>query len=390
MANKFCRQLSNGFKINVQEDKLMWSPCCFYSKRVNMYDTETLKKEMDYARSITDWVPECKMCQDLEEKNVAYLNPRQQCTKWIPEESADGDCVHLEMSFDTKCNAACMSCGSYCSTTWAKFDKKHGRDKHPVPKQIKLSSNIQRKITGFEYGVTLDSSATDMSDIHFAKLISLVPLDKMVTLFLLGGEPFYTKSHIKMLRHLKETHPDLSKVSLRYQTNGSIYPSDEVLKLWEDYHFINFGVSFDDIGDRFNYLRWPLNWKKCSNNLVRLMNETDCELHVNSTYSPLNIYYYDELDAWLKANIPNDSTGRVRNKMIRPNPCQGDMDLKYTSPKLIEKIYKKYGENHDVVKVLSNIELDSNWGSMFSYIEEIDKLRRQDWRKTFPEVASCY
>lgn len=390
MANKFCRQLSNGYKINIHDDVLHWSPCCFYSKRVNMYDTETWKKEMEYARSATGWIPECEGCRVLEETGVEMLKPRLQCNTWIPEDSEDGDCVNLEISFDTKCNAACISCGSYCSTTWAKFDKKHNLNLHDAPLQLNLKSKLDRKLAGFKYGITLQDDDTDISGVLFRKLLSLVPLDKLRNVFVLGGEPLYTSSHMKMLKHLKEVHPDLSKVSLRYQSNGSIYPSDEVLKYWEDYQSIIFGVSFDAIGERFNYMRWPLKWKKASENLIRLMTETDCRLHVNATLSPLNIYYYDELNNWLQDNIPVRPNVRPNDLIARTNPCQGEMDLRFTSQRLYDKIMNKYGDGHNIAKLYSSIKIGDDYRPMFGYIEQMDKLRRLDWRKTFPDVVDCY
>lgn len=390
MANQFCRQLSNGYKINVHDDTLYWSPCCFYSKRVNMYDTETWQREMEYARNATGWIPECNSCKQLEETGVDMLRPRIQSMNWIPENSIDGDVVNLELSFDTKCNAACMSCGSYCSTTWQKFEEEHNITLHKSPIQFKLNNRVERIMAEMKYKITLPEDANDVSDVLFAKLTSLLKLDKLRNIFILGGEPFYTKSHIKMLRLLDEVHPDLSQVTLRYQTNGSIYPNKEVLEHWKNYKLIVYGVSFDDIGERFDYLRWPLKWDQCSHNLIRLLNETNVGLHVNATLSPFNIYYYDELHNWLYDNVGIYNRLRTLDAKPRPNPCMGDMDLRYTSPKLREKILKKYGEDHDLAKVLKDLDYWKNHHHMFNYVEKIDKLRGLDWRKVFPDIIDCY
>lgn len=389
MANQFCRLLSNGYKINVQNDILYWSPCCFYSKRVNMYDTITWHKEMEYAQKATGWIPECESCRHLEETGVEMLKPRLQSTKYVPEDSVDGDVVNLELSFDTKCNAACLSCGSYCSTTWEKFEQEHQLKLHESPIQFKLNHKVERILAEKKYQIKLPDDAKDVSDVLFAKLTSLLKLDKLRNIFILGGEPLYTKSHIKMLRLLSEVHPDLSQVTLRYQSNGSIYPNKEILEHWSKYKFVVFGVSFDDVGERFDYLRWPLKWDECSKNLLRLMNETNVGLHVNTTVSPLNIFYFDELHNWLTDNIDGARMYPERTKP-RPNPCLGTMDLKYTSPKLREKIFKKYGEDHDLSKLLKDLPQYTNYDSMFDYVEKIDRLRGLDWRKTFPDIIDCY
>lgn len=389
MANKFCRQLSNGFKINVQGDKLLWSPCCFYSKKTDMSNTTEYLKAREYANNATGWLPECESCKKMEESGVDLLHPRLNANHMISEDSVDGDCVNLEISFDTKCNAACLSCGSYCSTTWAKFDKKHGLNQHISPKVVRLENPFQRRLAEVQYKITLDTEDSDLSDILFKQLINTVPLDKLQTIFIMGGEPFYTKSHVKMLKHLKEVHPNLKNVSIRYQSNGSIYPSDEVLKLWEDYKYIVYGASFDGVGERFNYLRWPLKWHRCEKVLTRLVNETDVRLHVNCTISPLNILYVDELDNWLRDNI-NISKFSNQRQLIRPNACLGDMDLRFASEKLKEKVYTKYGVDHDISKLVNSMDVYNDPERMFRYVEQMDSLRRLDWRKTFPDVVDCY
>jgi len=389
MANSFCRQLSNGYKINVQGNKLLWSPCCFYSKKTDLSNTVELKKDMEYAHSATGWLPECSSCKTMEESGVDILKPRLNANHSISADSIDGDCVNLEISFDTKCNAACLSCGSYCSTTWAKFEKKHNLNLHTSPKTIQLNNSFERKIAEGIYKIKLSEDDTDTSDVLFRKLISTVPLDKLESIFIMGGEPFYTKSHIKMLRHLKEVHPDLSKVSIRYQSNGSIYPSDEVLKLWEDYKFIIYSASLDGVGERFNYLRWPLKWYRCDPIIKRLMNETTALLHVNCTISPLNVLYIKDLEDWLKDNIPL-SKFRIKDSMVRPNACLGTMDLRYANHKLREKVFHNYGDDHDISKMFSNMDVYDDASPMFKYVEQIDKIRRLDWRKTFPDVVDCY
>ena len=106
---------------------------------------------------------------------------------------------------------------------------------------------------------------------------------------------------VVVLRHLKEIHPDLSKVSIRYQSNGSIYPSDEVLKLWEDYKFIVYGASLDGVGERFNYLRhfgvWDVvkeNIKIWQNKVKETKNEK-INFEVCCTISILNVLYVFEM-----------------------------------------------------------------------------------------------
>jgi hypothetical protein len=76
--------------------------------------------------------------------------------------------------------------------------------------------------------------------------------------------------------------------------------------------------------------------------------------------------------------------------LIRPNACLGTMDLRYASPALRDKVFEKYGEDHNISKMLASLELYDDAAPMFNYIEQMDKIRRLDWRKTFPDVVDCY
>jgi hypothetical protein len=119
------------------------------------------------------------------------------------------------------------------------------------------------------------------------------------------------------------------------------------------------------------------------------MNETTAQLHVNCTISPLNVLYVKDLEDWLKDNIPL-SKFRINRSIVRPNACLGTMDLRFANHKLREKVFRKYGDDHDISKMFSNMEVYDDASPMFNYIEQMDKIRRLNWRKTFPDVVDCY
>ena len=131
-------------------------------------------KELNYTSSATSWLPECSICQQMEQSQEPILSPRIQSFVKVPEDAEIGDCVSLEISFDTKCNAACLSCGPYCSTTWEKYNIKH------------KIHNPFTKIDSAEYFLN--------------ELITHIDLSKVRDIFILGGEPFYTDTHIKLLK----------------------------------------------------------------------------------------------------------------------------------------------------------------------------------------------
>ena len=368
MSNKHCRQLSNGYKINIDHNNnLLWSPCCFYATKVNLEDTVNFQKELAFTSSATGWLlPECSICKQMEETSVDRLSPRINSFVRVPEEFDDGDCVDLEISFDTTCNAACMSCGSYSSSTWTKFERKH---------------NLLGKLSKDSY----HSPAS--ADYFLQKLIKLVPLDKLRTIFILGGEPFYSDTHIKLLEHVCSVHPNPELITLRYVSNGSIFPESNVIELWSKFKEIHITFSLDGILNKFEYLRWPLTWNKVVNVIDKFINETNVIIGINSTISPLNVLYWQELDDWTNATVPKD---RLARQGTRPNRCFGYMDLHYTPLLMREEFYKQYGLDHKVSRILMGLEVNDNNAKMISYLDKIDPLRNQSWRETFPDVVKFF
>lgn len=365
MSNKFCRNLSNGYKIDLKWDNtLLWSPCCYYTKKTSLSDKEAFEKELTYASSATGWLPECRVCQQMESSNAGeMLSPRLASFRRVPPELDVGVCGHLELSFDSKCNAACLSCGSFNSDTWKKYEYKHGiRDIGPI---------INR------------------ADMLADQIIETIPLDQMGELYILGGEPFYSDSGNKILRHLRTTHPDISKVVLRYQTNGSMVPNEETKALWDGFRSVELSLSLDGIGERFEYLRWPLRWSQVEKTVASLVETTDAVLSINATISPLNVLYFQELNDWANATLPAD---RIKwpGIPVRPNRCFGTLDLNKTPIKMRAQIREMYDVDSPLVKIFNNLEVDIERQKMFEYINLHDRLRSLDWKKTFPDVVKYY
>ena len=365
MSNTFCRHLSNGFKIDVTWDnQLLWSPCCYYSKKVPLLDQAAFEKELARTSAATDWLPECRLCQQMEASNVGLqVSPRLISFNRITQDLDDGVCANLEMSFDSKCNAACLSCGSYISDTWKKYECRHGI------KDIGIITNHGPELTD--------------------QLIGAVALDHLEELYILGGEPFYSTSGNQMLRHLHATHPNIGQIRLRYQTNGSIVPDDKTKELWKGFKSVEVSLSLDGIGERFNYLRWPLKWHRVERTVTDLLETTTATIGVNATISPLNVWYFQELDEWAGAAIPQDRL-KWPETPVRPNRCLGIMDLAFTPQTLRDDIESRYGSDHRLTKIFNNLEIRQDYQRMFDYIEQHDPLRRLNWLETFPDIVRYF
>jgi hypothetical protein len=353
MTTQFCHFLSNGYTLNVINDQLTTRPCCIYPKHIPLKDTILIKQELEYTSTVKDWIPECSECKRIEDIGVGSM--RTLSKERVVGDFAPGECVSLEVNFDKKCNAACLSCASDFSSTWERYNRKHG---------------LEDRIT--------QHSPSEM----FKQFVKTVPLDKLQFLYIQGGEPFYGTTNLKLLKHLLKVHPNPNSITLHYQTNGSIMPSDEVLDYWKQFKTVVLNYSIDDIEDRFHYLRWPLDWSTVNKNIKAMIEHTNVDFQVNSTVNPLNILNYGNLESWILATFPQD-----RLLKYRAGACLGNLDLRHSPTILREAVISKYGHHHRVSKLFNTSE-QYNTAPMINYIIQHDQFRRLDWRKTFPESVS--
>jgi MoaA/NifB/PqqE/SkfB family radical SAM enzyme len=155
-----------------------------------------------------------------------------------------------------------------------------------------------------------------------------------------GGEPMLNLSTETLLQHLNADQ----WASVHF--NGTVLPKQSFLDKSSQIKNIKYVFSLDGIGERFEYLRWPAQWDQVVQNVLWLFENApdNVGFGVNVTISQLNQYYQDEIVDWVNQTIPHNKQG---------NPT-----------------YISYNQ--------SNMTLSQ------TYLDDLDKKRNLDWRKTFP------
>jgi sulfatase maturation enzyme AslB (radical SAM superfamily) len=353
----FCKSLNNAvsFRIPGDSNTLTFNPCCLYDDFIPFHPT-LFKKERNKYTSATTFLPECSKCELKERTHNNSL--RITSNRDIPD-GIGNDIYKLEIVLDTTCNAACIQCGSTQSSLWRKEIDTVKKIHHIQPEQ-----QIDNKILSIKNNIDLNK----VKFFHFW-----------------GGEPLLTDTHLKFLREIE----DPSDVSLAYTTNCSIFPDDEVLKLWERFKEIKIGLSIDGIGDKFHYIRWPLTWNKAQRNLEQFRDNTPLNIryHVNCCIIPLNAFYVGELGEYLKDSFSQSRNGlKVSYNFIRG---EGTMDIAKTPMSLREEIWKRLPENHDVSNVLRELPV-LEYTDMLEHIDYWDPIRKLNWRKIFPDIVKHF
>lgn len=351
----FCKYLSNHHRFEYDE----YAPCCWINKKVNYTDPIKLKEYREWLDNITDWVPECNICQYRE--SVGIESPRQKSLIKYPDmftgDLTNDDPVTYEFQINEICNSACLSCSAHNSTTWMKYN-----NSIPIKDRSSIDINISTKTTHRFNIIKENFDFSNVSKITF-----------------LGGEPLKTNTHLEILSEITK-HNDPKNIALTYTTNGSCAISDEILDIWKTFSRVMVSHSIDGIEEHFEYLRWPLNWNQFNNNLENLVKKKSPNINIgfNIVISPFNIYYMDRYIEYTKGYgeinlLP--SIGKINNQSI-PN------SLKI-------KMMEKYKDNPEIVKYVFPFNI-SKYVTFMQYIDKHDKKRNTNWKDVFPEIVEYF
>lgn len=246
-------------------------PCTRYRKRngapnlryTNLKDAfnssylKNIRKDLQQGIKL----PGCQKCWNQEDANV--LSMRQEYNgAWT------GTLQSIEIAFSNHCNYACRHCDSFSSSKWFEDDLKLGRDATSklIEPNFEMLNNLQ--------------------DVTYIKI--------------LGGEPLINKTHNKFLKKLD----NIKNITLEYSTNGSVYPSQDIIDIWEQAKHIKLSVSLDDIFDAFEYFRTGSDFSAVTKNIQKFY-ELDIFGRFHICINVLNLHRLPLIVKWCEQNFPN-------------------------------------------------------------------------------------
>lgn len=358
MQNKFCKVLSNAlsFRIPGDSNSITFNPCCLYDEYLPFHPTVYKKQREKFIASDQDFLPHCSKCK-LKEKTHNQSH-RLFANRDIPD-GIGSDIYKIEFVLDTTCNAACIQCGTLQSSLW----------RNEVARRDKTYQHIQPK---------------EQIDSKIDLIFNSVNINTVKEFHFWGGEPLLTDTHLKVIDRIN----DPSSVTLRYTTNGSIFPSQDVLKRWEKFKTVIIGLSLDDVGDRFYYIRWPLKWDKITRNMLKFRDNVPNNVgyFINCCIIPLNVYYVHDLLEWAETSIRNPDGSKVSVNYIRG---EGTLDISCTPQNMRDDILKTLPNSHPITNMLLELPVtDASY--MLSHLNMWDPIRKLNWRETFPDIVKYF
>jgi organic radical activating enzyme len=351
MPNSTCRLLSNGYKFDTDyRGRLEYRPCCLFPIRQAVdapaEDHVKYRTMLNAIDANTD--SRCSSCNFFKRQDLRKTW-QMHSFDIVPDDAVVGDSSYLEVQLDTTCNGGCIICGPWHSSYWAAELKQL---RPPVA------------------GNPIDT------------ILKFIDIQQVRKITFLGGEPFLTDADYQLLKLISQ--PD--QVTLQYTTNGSIYPTQERIDQWAQFKSVWINFSIDGVGDRFDYVRYPLKWHVVNANIRKMLKELpdNVVFKANHTVNIFNLYYHDEFDVWYDS-LKN--LGRIKDYTF--NPAAGVVSAFSVTDKLLTLLKGKYDNNSKVLKLVNN-SVDNDKTEMIEFITELDTRRGLNWRTVFPEIADCF
>ena len=280
---------------------------------------------------------------------------------------------HIDLRVGNICNLKCVHCWTGNSSKW--YEDKPLLDKYENTKYLKISNHW----------------VSEKGDIwrHIRENIKSIR-----RISFLGGEPFAAPAHGRLLDWLiANNHRHLS---LGYVSNGTLLTEDVIRKL-SKMRQVSLGLSLDGIHKRAEYMRAPFLWSRMEGILLMLNRLLGGELQprfrafFNWTAYSLNIFSLPETYRYCQRLFPRidfclgDLVERPRHMSVQNLPAR----FKQKTAKKLQ------GLKIPNIDLYLNYMLEGDlWGecggTLRAYLNDLDRVRGTDWKKTFPEMAGFW
>lgn len=233
--------------------------CCMFEKPLTgkyrniqeAFDSEEntiIRKRMLSGETL----PECKKCDyDEEHEGKLVVSYRGQFNERWPE--PDGNIRSLEISTSNICNFKCITCREHFSNQFGE---------------------------------------TNVNELPDPKVYENLDMIK-----LLGGEPFLDKRNYEIIEQAPREQCELVVV-----TNGSIYPSERIVKLLNESKKTTINVSIDGIEEIGEFVRPGTKWERIERNFRKWEEQRDYprfDVHPHFVLHALNAPYFEDFLAWV-------------------------------------------------------------------------------------------
>jgi hypothetical protein len=330
---------------------------------------------------------ECTKCYEHEEQGIKSFrnminNEFSHQVDSIDSTKKDGSLKEFKMRyfdirFNNICNFKCRTCGSGFSTQWEQEDLKN-----KVWNAKVIPKNDNKKFLG---------EVVDQ-------------IQNIETAYFAGGEPLITEEHYILLEEMIRSGK--TNIKLRYNTNLSNlkFKDKDLVSLWKNFDKgVDIYASIDHYGERAEYIRHGTDWGLVESNFKLVKKTPFINLHMNTVLSVFNVLTIHEFYQYLYDNdmySGSDSTYMLYN-MSTPEFLACHIlppELKAKAKQSLENTVKFFKDKKFKTAQIQQIEDAIPWSiSKDSWdqqkvhfrneVKRLDKIRDENFKKTFPELA---
>lgn len=209
--------------------------------------------------------------------------------------------------------------------------------------------------------------------------------DTINEVYLAGGEPLLMKENIDFLTRLD------SSVKLRVNTNlSNLHSKNPVYNILAKFQHIEWTISIDNLGERFEYTRFGSHWETFLENLSNLISATNAhKIIFNMVYFIGNAITIKQDVKYLKKLVP---TADFSFNPVLEKPSLEIRNLPYhlkqrAKQELFDLLALIGKDNRDLINCSSSIDLPPTDQNYRDFFDQIDRKRGTNWKKVFPELA---
>jgi len=352
----FCFQPFNHIDVIIENEHVTVNPCCHWMGWMSL---DQYKKNIGSIQNTlkTTFHQGCGICRN--EEKFGARSRRLAMNQFHEDNKLRIDRIQsLGLRYGTLCNSKCIICSHVRASSWVNDSIKLGVEVDP---KYHFRKN---KMPGIDFLF----NEFDLSDLKYVEFH--------------GGEPLLQTYPLEFLEKIE----NLEQLVVKFNTNLSVVPSQQLQKILNKCKHVDFLVSVDDIQDRYEILRYPTKWNDFNNNL-EYMKTLNYRLTAVNVISTLNLWYLPEFYYWATRNFGIN----VHSRFIDPSFFLDEKisDISHlnnkTKEKVLDKIKEMNGELFQSIKnkLSEDTVIDFDVDRLESYLKKLDKIRSTDYFSTF-------
>jgi hypothetical protein len=363
----FCSDIHNNLSLTLYKNGIRVTPCCWYKEEnlitdltQDLWNNELLidlRKSNAQDQELSNG---CQQCVFMERNGTT--SRRTGVNEYYNSTATNLSGPRgLEISFDYTCNLACIVCGPSLSTQW------------------RLELETPKK----EFPIRLD-------DLDIIKVLENLDLSNLDNIHFYGGDPLLTRTHEIILNYIDKKF-GLDKIYVWYNTNGTVRVNQRVLDLWSKCRLIKVYFSIDDVGPRFEYIRYGASWAEVEDNVFWFKEHSPVNtmFTIQPTLNCLNALHHYEITHWKEQNFNTNRLGDFTD-LSRHNAF-GQYELTAMPGELVQKCLNNHTSDSWYTEFLQGFKFSpTQLEKTKQAIRVLDQRRGCNFSKTFPDLVPYF